>query len=70
MQLKQPPHHHEEEGTRVSTSLMPQSQKLLIYPPPWCIPFHTELTLRESIVDRLTGQKNARHPEGGTEDGI
>ena len=54
----------------MASSLTPQSQELLIDPSPRCLPLHTALALRESIVARLAGQNNARHPEGGTEDGI
>ena len=42
---------------------------MLIDPYPRCLPLHTALTLRDSIVATLAGNKNARHPEGGTEDG-
>ena len=57
VQMKQPPHYREEEGTRVASSLTPQSQELLINPSPWCLPLHTVLTLHESIVARLAGLK-------------
>ena len=70
VQLKKPPRHCEEAGTGVASSPMPQSQELLIDPSPQCITIHIALTLCESIVARLTGQKNSRPPEGGTEDGI
>ena len=70
VQLNQPPHHREESGTGVVSSLTPQSQELLIDPSPRCLTLHTALTLHEIIVARLAGQNNARHPEGGTEDGI
>ena len=66
----QPPHHREEAGTGVAYLSTPQSQELLIDTSPWCLPLHTALTLRKRIVTRLAGQNNARHPEGGTEDGI
>ena len=42
----------------------------MIDPSPQCLPLHTALTLSESLVSRLAGQKNARHTEGDTEDGI
>ena len=70
VQLKQPPHHREEARTGVAYLSTPQSQELLIDTSPWCLPLHTALTLRKRIVTRLAGQNNARHPEGGTEDGI
>ena len=70
VQLKQPPYHREESGTRVEFSSTPLSQELFIDPSPWCLPLHTALTLREIIVSILAGQDNARHPEGDTEDGI
>ena len=69
-QLKQPPHHREESGTEVASSLTPQYQDLFIDTSPRFLPLHTALTLRESIVARFSGQKNARNPKGGTEDGI
>ena len=69
-QLKQPPHHREEEGPGVAYLSTPQYEELLIDTSPWCIPLHTALTLCERIVARLEGQKNARNTEGGTEDGI
>ena len=50
--------------------MTPQSQELLIDTYPLCLPLHTVLTLCEIIVAILAGQNNARHPEGGTEDGI
>ena len=70
VQLKQPPQRHEEAGTRVAYLSTPQSQELLIDHYPWCLPLHTTLTLRESIVFRLEGQNTERYPEGGAEDGI
>ena len=70
VQLKQPTHHREEAGTGVASMLKPQFQELLIDPSPRCLPLHTALTLCESIVARLAGQNNAKHPEGGTEEGI
>ena len=70
VQLKQPPHHHEEAVSGVASSSMPQSQELLIDPYPQCLPLHTELTMCERIVFTLAGQNNARHPGDGTEDGI
>ena len=66
IQLEQPPHHREEACTGVVYSSMPQSQEMLIDPSPRCLPLHTALTLCESIVAILTGQNNARYPEGGT----
>ena len=42
----------------------------MIEPSSRCILLHAALALRESIMTRLTGQNNARHSEGGTEDGI
>ena len=69
-QLKQPPHHREEAGTGVASLSTPQSQELLIDPYPRCLSLHTALNLRESIVARLAGENNARHPEVGIEDGI
>ena len=48
----------------------PQSQDLLIDPSPRCLPLHNKLKLRDRIVARLAGKKNARNSEGGTEDGI
>ena len=50
--------------------LLCHPQELLIDTSPWCLPLHTALTLHEIIVDILAGGNNARHPEGGTEDGI
>ena len=70
VQLKQLLHHRDEAGTRLAYSLTPQSQELLIYPSPRCLPIYTTLTLRDIIVTRLAGQKNSRHPDGGKEDGI
>ena len=70
VQLKQPPHHREEAGTGVASSLTPQYQELLIDTSSRCLPLHTALNLREIIVAILSGQKNVRHPEGGTEDSI
>ena len=69
-QLKQPPHHREEAGTGVASLSTPQSQELLIDPYPRCLSLHTALNLRESIVARLAGENNSRHPEVGIEDGI
>ena len=69
-QLNQLPHHREEAGTGVASSLKPQSQELLIDTSPRCLPLHTALTLREIIVATLSVQNNARHTEVGTEDGI
>ena len=60
VQLKQPPHHREEVGSGVAYLLTPQSQELLIYTYPWCLPLHTTLTLRERIVARLAGQKKCK----------
>ena len=51
-------------------SLTPQYQDMLSDPSHWCLPLHTVLTLCERIVARLVDQKNTRHLEGGTEDGI
>ena len=51
-------------------SSTPQYQELFIDPSPWCLPLHIALTLREIIVAILVGQNNARHTEGGIEDGI
>ena len=48
----------------------PQYQELLIDPSPQCLPLHTTLAVRESIVARMEEQDNAVHPEGGTKDGI
>ena len=70
VQLKHPPHHREEAGTGVASSSTPQYQELLIDPSPWFLPLNTLFTLHESIVSRFSGQNNAIHPEGGTEDGI
>ena len=70
VQMKQPPHHREEAGTGVASLPTSQSQELSIDPYPRCLPLHTALTLRKRIVTRLAGRNNARHPEGGTEDGI
>ena len=56
-QLQHPPHHREESGTGVEYSSMYQSQELSIDPSPRCLPLHTTLTLRESIVAKLSGKK-------------
>ena len=70
VQLKQPPHHREKAGTGLASSSTPQSHELLIDPSPLCLPLHTALNMHESIVARLAGQDNARHPKGITEEGI
>ena len=70
IQLKQPPHHREEAGTRVESLSMPQYQELLIDTSPRCLPLHTALTLPESIVARLAGQNNARNSKDVTEDSM
>ena len=70
VQLEQPTHHREEAGTGVASLSTPQSQEISIDHSPWFLPLHTTLDLCESIVAILAGQKNARHPEGGTEDVI
>ena len=57
VQLKQPPHHREESGTGVSSSLTPQYQELLIDPSPQCLPLHTVLTLCESSFPHLQDKK-------------
>ena len=70
VQQKQPHHHREEAVTGVVYTSTPQSQDLLIDPSTWCLTLHTTLTMRDSIVFRLVGKNNERHPEGDTEDGI
>ena len=70
VQLKQPRHHGEEAGTRLEYLSTPQSRELIIDPSPQALTLHTSLTMCERIMDRLEGQNNARHLEGGTEDGI
>ena len=54
----------------MASLLTPQSQVLLIDPYPRCLPLHTTLDLRESIVEILAGENNSRHLECGTEYGI
>ena len=55
-QLKYPPHHREKAG----------NQELFINTSPRFLPPHAILTLCDSIVERLSGENNARNPEGDT----